>query len=474
MDGSWLRPNLVAEGTLRDGGMRIDTLGIALSKMFAHLSLRNDTLRVDSVRANSGGDANTAKVSGSVFFRDWTLHGFDLAMSMNDFLAYDRPELATIFARTNPGRPVQLTGTLNRDELKGEVFVDRGAIYLPDPKIVLKKFSVLDSLAFVETPKKTLFDRITDSLETNLTAHIGGSFKLSAEYADIPLSGDLNIVPVARTDVARRSNSFTSRIAPVGTIIAEGGRYDLVFPPVFSRSFEVQRGGTITFDRDAQWNGVLNVTARYVVRKPGQPEVPLAIDVTDRLLSPQVNPRSEAAWQMSKSDVISYIAFEQPGFDLLGQNRGDAAASILAPVATSATAELLRRRFLTALDRFSVQTAGVDQTGGLTGSNLLYATRITGGKALGPVFLSLSSGFCSFDQKRTSSANQSFAQAFQQQLGGNAEYRLKSSLTRNASMQLSLEPPTTELLCSSSYNGSLGVAPTPRQLSLSFLQFWRW
>jgi len=248
-----------------------------------------------------------------------------------------------------------------------------------------------------------------------------------------------------------------------------------VFPPVFSRRFDVQRGGTITFDRDAQWNGVLNVTARYVVRKPGQPEVPLAIDVTGRLLTPQVDPRSEAAWQISKSDVISYIAFEQPGFDLLGQNRTDAAASILAPVATSATAELLRRRFLSSLDRFSVQTASVDQTGGITGTSLLNATRVTGGKEIGPVFLSLSSGFCSFDQKyRTSSGNANLGQAFAQQLGGNVEYRLKSTLTKGASLQASVEPPTTELLCSSSYNASLGVAPTPRQLSLSFLQFFRW
>jgi translocation and assembly module TamB len=477
MDGTWRRPNLVAEGTLNNGGMRIDTLGIALSKMFGHVSLRDDTLRVDSVRANSGGDVNTAHVNGSVFFRDWTLHGFDLAMSMNDFLAYDRPELAQVFARTNPGQPVTLTGTLGHylsDTLKGEVFVDRGAIYLPDPKLVLKKFSALDSAGFLLERKKTLFDRITDSMYTNLVARIGGDFKLSADYADIPLSGELSIVPVARTDVARRSTSFTSRIAPVGTIIAQGGTYDLVFPPAFSRRFEVERGGTIVFDRDAQWNGVMNVTARVVVRRPGQPEVPIAIDVTDRLLSPKVNPRSEAPWPMSRSDVISYIAIGQPGFDLLGQNRGgDAAASILAPIATSATAELVRKQFLSRLDEFRLSTNSLE-TGGLSGQSLLNATRVTGGKEFGPVFLSLSAGFCTFDSKYRQTANNSYGQAFAQQLGGNVEYRLKSSLTTGASMQVSVEPPTEALLCSSSYNSNIGVAPTPRQLSLSYLKFWRW
>jgi hypothetical protein len=239
----------------------------------------------------------------------------------------------------------------------------------------------------------------------------------------------------------------------------------------------VQRGGTITFDRDAQWNGVLNVTARVVFRRPGQPEVPIAIDVTDRLLSPKVDPRSEAPWPMSKSDVLSYIAIGQPGFDLLGQNGqngADAAASILAPIATSATAELFRRQFLSRLDEFRLSTTSLDPTGGLSGTSLLNATRVTTGKELGPVFLSLSAGFCTFDQKYRQSANNSYGQAFVQQLGGNVEYRLRSSLTTGASMQVSVEPPTEALLCSSSYNSNIGVAPTPRQLSLSFLKFWRW
>jgi translocation and assembly module TamB len=476
MDGTWRQPNLVAEAALNNGGMRIDTLGIALSRMFGHVQLAHDTLRVDSVRASSGGEANTAHVSGSVYFRDWALHGFSLAMAMNDFLAYDREELAKVYARTNPGQPVELTGTLLKDTLRGEVFVDRGAIYLPDPKLALKRFSALDSAAFTAAAsKRSLFDRITDSLETALIAHIGGAFKLSADYADIGLSGDLNIVPVAVTDVARRSNDFTSRIAPVGTIIAQGGTYDLYFTgvPLFSKRFDVQRGGTITFDRDAQWNGVLDVTARYVVKKPGKPEVPIAIKVTNRLLSPNVKPVSEAAFPISESDLISYIVFDEPGFfDVFGKNRVGLAASVFTPIATSATSDLLRRQFFQYLDQFQLQAPNTaDAINGQATPNL-FSTRLTGGKAFGPLFVSLSAGFCSLDQKYRAGTN--IGQSFAQQLGGNFEYRLRSSLTTGASWQFSVEPPTAELLCSSSYNASLGIVPTPRQLSLSYLKFWRW
>jgi translocation and assembly module TamB len=490
IDGTWRRPNLVAEATLNEGGLRIDTLGIALEKMFGHVKLENDTLKVNGVRANSGGPANTANLTGSVFFRDWTLHGFDLAMTMNDFLAYDRPELATVYARTTPGQPVTLTGTLGghlSDTLKGVVYVDRGAIYLPDPKIALKRFSALDSLGFLLVPtQKSLLDRITDSLETNILAHIGGAFKLSADYADIPLSGDLTIVPVAATDVARRSTDFTSRIAPVGTITTDVGSYDLYFTgvPFFSKRFVVQRGGTVTFDRDAQWNGLLNVSAKYVVRKPGKPEVPIAIDVTDRLLSPRVTPRSEAEFFISQSDLISYIIFDQPGLlSDFGQQNGSrvtsVAASIFAPIATTATSEYLRKQFFSRLDQFQLQTTADT---GFSGINLLSATRLTGGKAFEvggrPFFASLSAGLCSVDTKyreANSVAGRGFVQQLGQQVGGSVEYRLKSSLTSGASWQMSLEPPSDQLLCGSSYNAAtLGVAQTPRQLSLSYLKFWRW
>jgi translocation and assembly module TamB len=483
MDGTWLHPNLLAEATLREGGMRIDTLGIALSKMFGHVSLASDTLRVDSLRANSGGDVNTATVKGSVFFKDWSLDGFNLAMAMNDFLAYDRQELAKIYARTNPGSPVTLVGSLVdgkylKDTLQGEVFVDRGAIYLPDPKLALKRFSALDSATFITAAtKKTLLDRITDSLETNLHAHIGGAFKLSADYADIGLSGDLNIVPVAVTDIARRSNDFTSRIAPVGQIITQGGTYDLYITglPLFSKRFDVQRGGTITFDRDAQWNGILDVTARYVVKNPGQPDVPIAIHVTDRLLTPRVKPVSEAEFEIPESDLISYIVFNQPGyFDVFGKNKtAGLATSIFTPIATSATSDLLRRQFFQYLDQFQLQANPVDPATGQTGTSL-FNTRVTGGKAFGPLFASLSAGFCSLDQKYR--GNVGLGTAFAQQLGANFEYRLKSSLTTGASWQLSLEPPASEVLCSSSssYASTLGVVPTPRQLSFSYLKFWRW
>jgi translocation and assembly module TamB len=481
LDGTWRNPNLVAGARLTDGAMRIDTLGIALSRMFGRVSYRNDTLRIDSVRVQSGGEANVAALDGKVAFRDWSPSWFDLSMRMNDFLAYDRPELATIYARTSPANPIHLRGTFLDDTLSGEVFVDQGAIYLPDPKLVGKRFSALDSAGFVlATRKKTLYELATDSLKTELTAHIGGAFKLSADYADIPLSGDLSIVPVTVTDAARRSGDYISRLAPLGTINADRGTYTLLFPPIFSKTFDVQRGGTITFDRDARWNGILNVSARYVVRKPGRPEVPIVIDVTDRLLTPRVKPRSEASFPISESDLISYIVFDEPGFfDVLGQTSATAGSqtllsSLFTPIATSATAEFFRQRiFGRWVDQLRVESVAVDQGAQSTFTN--RSLRLTGGKELveGRVYLSLSTGLCTLNQN-SAQANANFGTSLAQQLGASIEYRLRTSLTTGATWQFATEPSTQSLLCSPGYSGSLGIAPTPRQLSLSFLRFWRW
>jgi translocation and assembly module TamB len=484
VDGSWSQPNASGDVSVADGGMRIDTLGIALSKIFGHVSLQNDTIRVDTLSAASGGDANTASLSGRLTVKNWLPSWFDLSMSMKDFLAYDRPELATVYARTDSG-PIRLWGTLADDSLRGVIQVDRGAIYLPDSKLVGRRFStLLDTVAFrTGRTDTTLLQRITDSLKTDLRAHIGGTFRLSADYADVPLTGDLNIVPVASTDIASRSRDYISRLAPVGTIYADRGRYSLVLP-FFSKDFDVQRGGTITFDRDAQWNGVLDISARYVLRKPGQPDIPIIVDVTNRLLTPSVKISSEASFPISESDLISYLVFGEPGFDIFGQTArtlgGEGlVSSLFTPIATSWASEQLKNTLLGRwFDQFRLSTASLDQSDqGTTARNVLYATRLSGGKSFrdNTIFAGVSYGFCGLNsQYRQSlqSGGQSYS-AFDQ-LGLTLDYRRPSSLTSGSTWQAASEPSTVALLCSPAFTGSQGIAPTPRQFSLSYLRFWRW
>ena len=290
-------------------------------------------------------------------------------------------------------------------------------------------------------------------------------------------------MPVASTDIASRSTDYISRLAPVGVIYADRGTYSLTLP-LFSKTFDVQRGGTITFDRDAQWNGVLAISARYVVRKPGRPDIPIIVDVTDRLLTPKVTPRTDASFQISQSDLISYLIFDEPGFDIFGQTSrtlgGEGlASSLFTPIATSWASEQLKKSLLGRwFDQFRLSTASLDQSNeGTSAVNLLYATRLTGGKSFrdNTIFAGVSFGLCGFNsQYRQQAGGQTYSAAALEQIGLNVDFRLPSSLTTGSTVQVASEPSTTALLCSPSYTGSQGIAPTPRQLSLSYLKFWRW
>jgi hypothetical protein len=255
--------------------------------------------------------------------------------------------------------------------------------------------------------------------------------------------------------------------------------------PFFSKSFDVQRGGTITFDRDAQWNGVLAISARYVVRKPGRPDVPIIVDVTDRLLTPKVTPRSEASFPISQSDLISYLIFDEPGFDVFGQTQrtlgGEGlVSSLFTPIATSWASEKLKDNLLGRwFDQLRLSTASLDQsTGGTNAANLFYNTRLSGGKAFrdNTIFAGVSIGFCGLNSRYRAdlqAAGQS-GSGLADQVGLNVDYRLPSTLTSGSTVSFASEPSTVALLCSPSYTGSQGIAPTPRQFSLSWLKFWRW
>jgi translocation and assembly module TamB len=500
LDGTWSQPNLLARATLSNAGMRIDTLGIMLTKVAGGVTYSNDVLRVDSLRAQSGGARNTGSLLNSSYiaFAKWTPTWFNVEADMRDFQAYNRPELATVYARTDSG-PVRLFGSFARDSLIGVINVDLGAIYLPDPKLVGKTFSqqladASDSLGVGLGRGKTdttlsLFDRVTRNLSTDLNVHLGGTFKLAADYADIPLSGDLRIVPVTivRPIAGRASDDFISRLAPEGTINADRGTYTVDLFPL-RRDFTVERGSTITFDRDAEWNGLLNISARYNVRPRGRPEVPIIVDVTNRLLAPRVSLRSDASYPISQSDLLSYLVFGEPGFDLLGQasNRSsyqqaeNIVASLLSPLVTSVASDKLRRSPLGRyVDQLRFEAANPDVNGTAQGnqfSSLLFSTRVAGDKEIvkDRVYLTFSTGLCGFNPRYRDANSLGIGTAFTDQFGLGTEYRFKSTLHTGSSAQLASEPSTQALLCASGDAGLRGAAPTPRQYSLSFLKFWRW
>src|SRR5262249_42312177 len=162
------------------------------------------------------------------------------------------------------------------------------------------------------------------------------------------------------------------------------------------------------------------------------PDVPIIVDVTDRLLTPRVTPRSDASFQISQSDLISYLVFGEPGFDIFGQTTrtlgGEGlVSSLFTPIATSWASDQLRKRLLgNWLDQCRLSTASLDQSNeGTSAANLIYATRLSGGKSFydNRVFAGVSFGLCALNsQYRQNVQTPGQGYSALEQLGINVDY----------------------------------------------------
>jgi len=493
-DGSWSRPEIAGRFALHNGSLRVDTLGIALDSLSGTATFARDTLTIGRMRARSGDTENSvANLLGRIAFEKWKPSWFDLSLDLQDFEVYNRPELARVVATTDSGS-VRLFGTPAADSLTGYIAVDRGNIFLPDRKTAAKQIreqnvvppDTLTSEGRVAADS-TFFQRISRNLSTDLRIHVGNDVSLSADYAEIPLTGDLRIKPITvySTTAARGGGAYISRLAPEGTIFADRGNYTLDFV-VVRRDLRVDKGGTITFDRNADWNPYLNLTTRYNVKSYGHPDIPVIVDVKGRLMpSPQLSFRSDAPFPISESDLVSYLLTGQPGFDLAGQSAEykSLVASVLAPTVSSALSSTLRGRLGNGFDlRVEGATADIAGKSGTQAfaqsvQQFLYSTRINGEMQVSDnLFFRLSAGLCQLNNNyRTSLAQGSVLNQLSDPFGGNLEYRLSSTVRTGSNVQFAIEPSTQALLCSPSSELSLrGAAPTPRQYSLSFLKYWRW
>ena len=494
LDGSWSNPQLTGQFALRDASLSVDTLGIVLDSLFGSATYSGDTLRINGLHAKSGDSKNSiATLAGNVAFQKWAPTWFDLKLDLRDFETYNRSELARVVATTDSGS-VQLFGNMSLDSLRGYITVPHGNIFLPDRKIAAKQIkeqlaTSTDSFTTRRRPadSTTLFQRVTQNLKTDLRVHLGSDVSLTADYAEIPLTGDLRIMPITvfSASAARGAGAFISRLAPEGTIFADRGIYTLDFV-VVRRDMQVDKGGTITFDRDADWNPYLNLTTRHNVKSTGHPDIPVIVDVKGRLLpSPQLSFRTDAPFPISESDLVSYLLTGQPGFDLAGQSADykSLVASVLAPTVSSALSNALRSslggRVGLRIESASPDIADQTGTAALTRSvtQFVYSTRLSGELQVSDkLFVTLSGGLCQLNNTyRQSVAQSSLLNQFADPFGGNFEYRLSSTLRSGSNWQFAVEPSTQALLCSPSSDLSLrGAAPTPRQYSLSFLKYWRW
>jgi translocation and assembly module TamB len=469
--GTWRHPLLTGRMRLKNGEMGLPALGTRLRKVEADVGFRPDSIRIDTLSASSGTEANSKlSVRGTLALgnvldlsQDLSDVQVDLAMSSRNFLMVDKRSLA----RLELSDDVRLNGPFSHLTLTGNVNIERATFYLPelaqknalslDPTIDPDVGTLVDTnlvevrRTFLGQQRRDVQQAIRNLQVPSLQVRIGNDVWLRSEEANIKLGGQ----------VALLKDAANQRLD--GSINVDRGTYRLDLGLV-QRTFQVD-SGTVTFYNDPQQAGSLNIWATYTVRQANQlsQDVRIIAHIGGTLLDPRLDLSSDERFALSYTEILSYLVFGQPS--LLGS--GDQNNNALRPVAQAllpSAGALIERAINSQIGFFDVvqvqtgNTNNYDQAQQSAATNFLSGSRIGVGKQLGQnAFLTANAGLCALGNGGQGS--------FTNSIGITLEYRL----ARHFSLQGSLEPPTTSLLCRP---GANTIGTRPRQLGFDLFRDW--
>jgi translocation and assembly module TamB len=361
-------------------------------------------------------------------------------------------------------------------ELRGSIVVDRGSIFLADRDIARKQAVeiIADSLNVVDTAARTraparsaLLSTLMTNLRTrDVTVTLGENVRLRSAEADVRLRGSLNLL------TANQSIRTVPIAGPPfqleGTLRTAGGSYTLPLG-LLAREFQVQPGGTVTFDGPID-NPLLDISAQYDVRRPPpEKDLGVIVSLSGRLIPyPGIDLSSNSEYSIGQSDLVSYLLIGKPGFDYGANAQAtQAIASFLGPTLGAIANDRLRNTPLGSFVDLQVQLGTASGMPGVTTvtttdaiRNSLYNSTVGAGTRFGNVFLSVTSNFCGLYNQQGYSARD--------MLGAQAEYRFNSNL----SSKVAYDPGTAGRVCNANQD-YITFIRTPSQVSFSFSQSWR-
>jgi len=487
LSGRWKNKVLKGGVTIADGAIYVPQLNVTVSRINGSIdgsgSAEQDSIDVNLRAVGDGRPAGELRLNGYVknLLQSSRVQVFGLQLSASGFHAFNKRTLADLYVSTaDAGRrqnPLTLTGTSLAPVLSGGILVDRGSIFLADRDIARKRAVefiadsgvVADSTAAAPTRfRPAMLTSLVANLQTrNVFVALGDNVRLRSAEANVKLGGSLALL----TSSAQSSRT----VAPAGPLFqlegalsTQGGSYNLNLGLV-QREFQVQPGGTVIFDGPVD-NPLLDIRAQYNVRRPGDRDLGVIVNLHGRLLPyPVIDLSSTSDYEIAASDLISYLITGKPGFDF-GANAQttQVLASFLAPTISAVMADRLRQNFGSKLDflQFELGTSDAATAAGGAGffdpSNLRqYLSRATigAGWQVGNFGLNVNTGFC-----------QQPGQGFNPRdlVGAKVEYRFDPKL----SMKLAYDPPTAGRLCEPGQTFT-GLVQTPGQFSASLLHTWR-
>jgi len=240
----------------------------------------------------------------------------DLSIIANRFALLDIPQQLTLVVSTiGAGQAVRLTGPFVGAQLTGAVRVDEGVFYFRDlleKRIVSLEDSLAREIFPVEelrarglaTPLRT---RLLDSLRIRgLELDMGPDVWLRSSEANVQLGGQLVV------------NKAAGAYLLEGTLNAQRGTYRLPLR-VATRQFLVT-DGSVRYFGTPDLNAQLDLNATYTVTTVPVDEEPEQIrifaHIGGTLLAPRLTLSSDVEPPLPETEIISYLLFGRPSFQL--------------------------------------------------------------------------------------------------------------------------------------------------------------
>ncbi len=410
--GTWDAPQLRGGLEITGAAATIPALNVRYEDIGGRLVLLGDTIRVQSLTARS--EKGRAEVTGYVRLDRLTRPVLDLNIAATEFKALDLKGYLAVTASGQLG----LGGPVFGATLTGRGTVTEGVLHFAD--LVNKRVVNLDepwvqdlidtSLIRTQRLGPEFESVFLDSLRIQgLQLTMGSDVWLRSTEANIQLTGSVTVNKV-------RDNYLLS-----GTLQAPRGTYRLLVGPV-SREFVVNQG-TVRYFGTPDLDAELDIEARHVVHSVAgggaspcpDKDITIVGHIRGSLLVPHLTLEAERC-QLSQTEIISYLMFGRPSFELAGGQgalmRSTAASLVAGEVERTVVSDLG-----VPLDYFEFRP------GDPTDRNA--RTQLAAGWQIGDkTFLVLNAGFC--QRQQVSVANT---------LGATLQYRISPEWRTEASFE---------------------------------------
>ncbi len=416
--GTWQQPELTGGARISGGAAEIPALGARYSNIEARLALAGNRLAVESARLRGGTGA--LDIEGEVRFESLTRPILDLTLTSRSFAAFTQRDFAGLTASGT----LQLKGPLLGATLSGRLVVDAGFLAFAD--LVEKRIVNLDDPEFRAVVDSNLASAtglgpsaqniFLDSLRIEgLTVSMGPDVWLRSHEANIQLAGDFT--------VAKNVESGLSRYRLDGTLRATRGTYRLVVGPT-AKEFRVTRG-TVRFFGTPDLNPELDIVAEHSVHAVQGNDVVVRAVIGGTLLVPRLSLESDQRPPLSETEIVSYLLFGRPSFDLASGAGAPGSEQAIFQGALMGLAGVLSgelEQSLVADLGLPVDYLAIRPGGGSVG-DIFGSARVEAGTQIGErTFLTLNAGLCQVVRGS-------------QALGARVEYRLAPRWTLEASVE---------------------------------------